>query len=109
MDETESLVTDFLHDAGDLAHRAIAQDTEGHFEIAIYFYRESIALLDRSRDGINRLISAELEDSHSSNENEGQDGSGRRADFWRDKMSMSDIKRAEYQRRIQELETRKWH
>lgn len=109
-DSAETLITDFIRDAGELAHRAIAQDKEENYEIAVYFYGESISLLDRARVEIVSLFGSELEDSTSSNENNGNDDSessgrgGRRVDFWKDKLSMTDRKMREYQRRIEELE-----
>jgi hypothetical protein len=114
MEDTQTLVTDFMRDAADLAHRAIAQDKEDNYEIAIYFYRESISLLDRMKTEVNRLVTIlELEDSTSSNENNENGGSetslssggpGRNAEFWKEKLLMAEKKMVEYDKRITELE-----
>jgi hypothetical protein len=51
----EISLSDFMKDAGELAHRAISQDKEENYEVAIYFYRESISLLERVRTELRVL------------------------------------------------------
>lgn len=85
-------VKDFMNDAADLAGRAVVQDKLGNSEVAVYFYRESINLLTRTRAELCRRL----------NENINDNG------VYKNAIINIDKKIQEYQHRINNLEAREF-
>jgi len=97
----EISLSDFMRDAVDLAHRAISQDKMENYEVAVYFYRESISLLVRSRIELVRRISL-VESASDGGVNE--DVNSTTLSTWKEKLKVVEFKIHEYQGRINELE-----
>ncbi|CAL8094585.1 unnamed protein product [Orchesella dallaii] len=87
---TDISVKDFMQDAADLAGRAISQDKLGNHDVAVYFYRESINLLNRTRGELHRRH---------------QEADQQHAVAISERICSIETKIQEYQRRINELET----
>lgn len=79
---------DFMNDAADLASRAVVQDKLGKGDVAVYFYRESINLLTRTRAEFCKRLK----------ENPNDNG------VYKNVIINIDTKVQEYQRRINSLE-----
>lgn len=84
-------VKDFMHDAADLACRAVAHDKLGNGDVAVYFYRESINLLTRTRGELARRVAVAAAEHAEAIEN---------------RIRAIDTKLHEYQIRVNELEHR---
>jgi len=103
----EILISDFMKDAAELAHRAISQDKVENFEVAIYYYRESISLLDRVKTEVMRHHQ-HSRDASNANANANADELGHHVSQRERLIGIADTKINEYQKRVNELDKSKW-
>jgi len=66
MGDPDSSLNEFISNAAELAHRAVQHDNEKNYEVSIYFYAESINLLERARKELQSNVDGLLVENSSS-------------------------------------------